>query len=150
MCSQIKSDHQTWFYCTKLTWCMLLKGKTIIWLMIYGFLTKSWKVRIFAGGFLVTIIFGNGLSLAQISKKWMTMLIWFSQRCDNRWSAFQIWLIYLNVVVAHTAISISKSDPYQILSSVYGSHITNPLLAGYFVLRTTVTCIGTNNSNVPW
>ena len=57
MCSQVKNDPQTGFYCTKLTRCMLLKGKTIIWLMIYGSLTKSRKFEIFAGGFLVTIIF---------------------------------------------------------------------------------------------
>ena len=37
---------------------MLLKGKTIIWFMFYGFLTKAWKFEIFAEGFLVTIIFG--------------------------------------------------------------------------------------------
>ena len=29
---------------------------------IYGSLTKSWKFQIFAGGFLVTIIFGTGQS----------------------------------------------------------------------------------------
>ena len=40
---------------------MLLKGKTIIWLKIYGSLTKSWKFEIFAGGFLFTIIFGTGI-----------------------------------------------------------------------------------------
>ena len=33
--------------------------------MIYGSLTKSWKFEIFAGGFLVTIIFGS-ISLAYI------------------------------------------------------------------------------------
>ena len=60
---------QTGFYCTKLTGCMLLKGKTITCFMIYGSLTKSWQFEIFAGGFFVTFIFGTGLSLAQISQK---------------------------------------------------------------------------------
>ena len=104
VCLQIKNDPQTWFYCTKWTWCMFLKCKTIIWLMIYGFLTKSWKFSIYAGGFLVIIIFGTSLSLAQISQIWITMFIWFSQRCDqNRWLASQIWLIYLIVMVDHIA-----------------------------------------------
>ena len=102
-CVRRSKDLKTWFYCTKLTWCMLPKGKTIIWLMIYSSLTKSWTFWIFAGGFLVTIIFGTGLSLAQISQKWTMMVIWFSLQCDNRWSASQIWLIYMIVMVDHTA-----------------------------------------------
>ena len=32
----------------------------------------------FAGGFLVTVIFGTGLSLAQISQEWIMMLTEFS------------------------------------------------------------------------
>ena len=56
---------------------MLLKGNTIIWLPFDGSLIKFWEFWFFAGGFIVTIIFGTGLSLAQISQKWIMMLIWF-------------------------------------------------------------------------
>ena len=44
VCLQVKNDPKR-VYCTKLTWCILLKGKTIIWLMIYGSGTKSWKFK---------------------------------------------------------------------------------------------------------
>ena len=33
VCSHYKNDPKMGFYCTKLTWSMLLKGKTIIWLL---------------------------------------------------------------------------------------------------------------------
>ena len=53
--------------------------------MIYGSLTKFWKFQIFAGGFLVTIIFGTGLSLCPDFSEMTNNADLIFKACDNIW-----------------------------------------------------------------
>ena len=116
MCSQIENDPQTGFYCTKLTWCMFLKGKTIIWLTIYGS-HKILKIQVFfCARFSCQHHFRHryqsGLDYSEMKNDADLIFIVV-------WQASKIWLIYLILDGGSYNYIDFKKWSYQILSSIF-------------------------------